>query len=91
MNEYDSGAEELERMMAAVGGGSNPEEGDRAEQEAPPSVMGAAKVLDPTSEIKVLGVAMLPEDHSYVEVLGEAVSSWDTFNLYPRLRSPYSE
>ena len=27
-------------MMAVVGGGFNPEEGDEAEQEAPPSVMG---------------------------------------------------
>jgi len=38
--DYDSNAEELERMMTVVGGGSNPEERDGAEQEAPPSVMG---------------------------------------------------
>ena len=31
MIEYDPDAEELERMMAAVGGGSNPEEGYRVE------------------------------------------------------------
>ena len=30
MIEYDSDAEELERMMAVVNGGSNPEEGDGA-------------------------------------------------------------
>ena len=35
MIKYDSDAEELEKMIAAVGGGSNPEEGDRAEQESP--------------------------------------------------------
>ena len=29
MIEYDSNAEELERMMATMGGGFNPEEGDR--------------------------------------------------------------
>ena len=39
MIEYDSDAEELERMMTTVGGGSNPEEGDN-EQKAPPSGMG---------------------------------------------------
>ena len=33
---YDSDAEKLKRMMAVVGGGSNPEEGERAEQEALP-------------------------------------------------------
>jgi len=31
---------ELERMMAAVGGGSNPKEGNRAEQEGTPSILG---------------------------------------------------
>ena len=49
-NDYDSDAEELERMMATVGGGSNPEKGDKAEQEA--------SLSDPTSEIKVLGEAV---------------------------------
>ena len=38
--DYNFEAEELERMMAAVGGDSNPEDGDGAEQEAPLSVMG---------------------------------------------------
>ena len=54
MIEYDSNAEELERMIAVVGGGSNPDEGDRARQEAPPSVLRHPKSRDPTSEIEVL-------------------------------------
>jgi len=33
MIKYDSNAEKLEKMMAIVGEGSNPEEGDGAEQE----------------------------------------------------------
>ena len=40
---YDSDAEELERMIVTIEG-SNPEEGDGVEKEAPPSVMGAVGV-----------------------------------------------
>ena len=40
MIEYNSDAEELEKVMVAVGGDSNPKEGDTAKQKAPPSVMG---------------------------------------------------
>jgi len=73
MIEYDSDTEKLERMMTALGGGCNLEEGDGAKQVGPPSVMGQRESCDPTSETEVLGLAMLPEDTSYVEVLGEAV------------------
>jgi len=51
--DYGSDEEELERMTA-VGGGSNPEEGDEVEQEAPPSIMGQSKSHDRTSEIGAL-------------------------------------
>ena len=37
---YDFDAKELERMIAAIGEDFNPDEGDKAEQEAPSSVMG---------------------------------------------------
>ena len=36
MIKYDSDTEDLKRMMAAVGGGSDPEEGDEAKQEGFP-------------------------------------------------------
>ena len=58
MIEYEFDAKELEKMMAAVDGGSNPEEGDGPEQEAPPSVMGQPESRDPAYEIKVLGEVM---------------------------------
>ena len=74
--------------MPAVGGGSNPEEGDIAEQEGPPSVIGQPESRDPTSEIEVLGVAMLPEDTSDVEVLGEAVPPEDTSGSVPPAEKP---
>ena len=74
--------------MAAVSGGSNPEEGDRAEQEAPPNVMRQPKSRDPTSEIKVHGVAMLPEDTFDVEGLEETVSLEDTSRSVPPAEEP---
>jgi len=46
--------------------------GDKVEQEAPPSVTGQPESRDPTSEIEVLGVAMIREDTSDVEVFGVA-------------------
>ena len=64
-------------MMAAVGGGSNLEEGGRAGQEAPHSVMGQLKSHDSTFEIELLGEAMPLEDTSKVEVLREVVPSED--------------
>jgi len=88
MIEYDSGAEKLERMVAAVGGGSNPEEGDGAEQETPPNVMGQSESRDPTSKIEVLGVAMLPENTSDVEVLGKVVLPEDTSGSLPPTEEP---
>jgi len=62
--EYDSDVEELERMMVAVGGGSILEKEGGAGQEAPPSVIGQTESHDLTSEIKVLGETVPPEDTS---------------------------
>ena len=39
--DYCSNAEELDRMMAAKGGGSNPKVGDRVGQETVPSPSGS--------------------------------------------------
>ena len=63
--------------MGAVCGGLNPEEGDRAEREVPPSVTRQLKSRDPISEIEVLGVAMIPWDLHGDEVFREAVSPED--------------
>ena len=71
MIEYDSDAKELERMMATVGGYSNPGEGDGVKREAPPNVMGQPISREPTTKIEILKVAMLPMDTSNVEVLRE--------------------
>ena len=83
MIECDSDAEELERMMAVVGGCFNPKAGNGVEQEATSSVMGQLESRDPTSEIEVLGEVMPPEDTSKVVVLGEAVPPKDTSGYMP--------
>ena len=64
MIEYNSDAEELGRMMVAVGGGSNFERGGGAEPEAPSSVIRQPKSWDPTLEVKVLREVVLPADAS---------------------------
>ena len=92
MIEYDSDAQELERMMATVDGGSNPEKGDGAEQKAPSNVIGQTESCDPTSQIEVLGEAVLLKDTSDVEVLGDAVPPEDTSRSVPLTKKPvYSE
>ena len=62
MIKYDSDAEELERLMIAVGRGSNPQEEYGTEQEAPSSVIGQPESRDLTSEIEVLEGVMPSED-----------------------------
>ena len=68
--------------MTVVGGGSNTEEGDRAELEALPSVMGQPESHDPTFEIKVLGEAVLPGDTSEsVAQLRSLQSEWQDLTI----------
>ena len=91
MIEYDSDAKELEWMMAAVGGGFNPQEEDGTEKEAPPSVMGQPEFRDSTSEIKVLGEAVLLGIPSMSKSSERRCPRRTPPGLCPRLRSPYSE
>lgn len=54
--DYCSNAEELDRMMAAKGGGSNPKVGDGVEQKTVPSPSGQPESYDPVSSVRPMEV-----------------------------------
>ena len=72
--DYDSDAEELDRMMVATGRGSNPEVGDGVGQEIVPSPLGQlesydflgsvrpveALISDPSSEVEIIPPSEVP-------------------------------